>query len=82
MRNTDNAELLRLDHAEPIDRDWVAREGGELEFCSINPSVVLGPVWSRDYSASVVIVKKLLLMISGEKEAGGEVEIEEAGASE
>ncbi|MBK6469638.1 MAG: NAD-dependent epimerase/dehydratase family protein [Betaproteobacteria bacterium] len=46
--------------AERAARDWVAREGGGIEFCSINPSVVLGPVWSRDYSASVVIVKKLL----------------------
>ncbi len=46
--------------AERAARAWVAREGGGLEFCSINPSVVLGPVWSRDYSASVVIVKKLL----------------------
>jgi dihydroflavonol-4-reductase len=46
--------------AERAARDWVAREGGDMQFCSINPSVVLGPVWSRDYSASVVIVKKLL----------------------
>ena len=46
--------------AERAARDWVAREGGGLEFCTINPSVVLGPVWSRDYSASVVILKKLL----------------------
>jgi dihydroflavonol-4-reductase len=46
--------------AERAARDWVAQEGGSLEFCSINPSVVLGPVWSRDYSASVVIVRKLL----------------------
>ena len=46
--------------AERAARDWVAREGAGIEFCSINPSVVLGPVWSRDYSASVVIVKKML----------------------
>lgn len=46
--------------AERAARDFVAREGGGLEYCSICPSVVLGPVWSRDYSASVVIVKKLL----------------------
>ena len=46
--------------AERAARDWVAEEGGTIEYCSINPSVVLGPVWSRDYSASVVIVKKLL----------------------
>ncbi len=46
--------------AERAARDWVAQEGGGIEFCTINPSVVLGPVWSRDYSASVVIVRKLL----------------------
>ena len=46
--------------AERAARHWVAKEGGGIEFCSINPSVVLGPVWSRDYSASVVIVKKML----------------------
>jgi dihydroflavonol-4-reductase len=46
--------------AERAAREWVAREGGGIGFCSINPSVVLGPVWSRDYSASVVVVQKLL----------------------
>jgi dihydroflavonol-4-reductase len=46
--------------AERAARDWVAKDGGGIEFCTINPSVVLGPVWSRDYSASVVLVKKLL----------------------
>jgi dihydroflavonol-4-reductase len=46
--------------AERAARDWVAREGGALELCSINPSVVLGPLWSRDYSSSVMVVQKLL----------------------
>lgn len=46
--------------AERAARDWVAAEGGDMEYCSICPSVVLGPVWSRDYSASIGIVKKLL----------------------
>ncbi|MEO8059614.1 MAG: NAD-dependent epimerase/dehydratase family protein [Burkholderiales bacterium] len=46
--------------AERAARDWVAKEGGGIEFCTINPSVVLGPVWSSDYSASVIIVKKML----------------------
>ena len=46
--------------AERAARDWVAQEGAGIEFCTINPSVVLGPVWSADYSASVVIVQKLL----------------------
>ena len=46
--------------AERAARDWMAAEGGGMEYCSICPSVVLGPVWSRDYSSSVVIVRKLL----------------------
>ena len=46
--------------AERAARDWVAREGGGLSFCSICPSVVLGPVWGPDYSASVAVVQKLL----------------------
>ena len=50
--------------AERAAREWVANEGGGIErgmeFCTVNPSVVLGPVWSADYSASVIIVKKLL----------------------
>ena len=46
--------------AERAAREWVAKEGAGIELCTINPSVVLGPVWSRDYSASVVLVKKLL----------------------
>ncbi|TXI22484.1 MAG: NAD-dependent epimerase/dehydratase family protein [Roseateles sp.] len=46
--------------AERAARDWVAREGGGLEFCTVNPSVVLGPVASADHSASVVIVQSLL----------------------
>jgi dihydroflavonol-4-reductase len=46
--------------AERAARDWVAREGGGLAFCTVNPSVVLGPVASADYSASVLIVRRLL----------------------
>jgi dihydroflavonol-4-reductase len=46
--------------AELAARDWVAREGGDIELCSVNPSVVLGPVWSQDYSPSVMVVRRLL----------------------
>lgn len=46
--------------AERAARDWVAREGGDIEFCTINPSLVLGPVLSADMSTSVEAVKKLL----------------------
>ena len=46
--------------AEHAARDWVATEGGAIEFCAICPSVVLGPVWSGDYSASISVVQRLL----------------------
>jgi dihydroflavonol-4-reductase len=52
--------ILSKTIAERAARDWVAREGGGIEFCSVNPSVVLGPVWGRDFSSSIVLVKKLL----------------------
>jgi dihydroflavonol-4-reductase len=46
--------------AERAARDWVAAEGGKMEFCTINPAAVLGPVWGNDFSASIEAVKKLL----------------------
>lgn len=46
--------------AERAARDWVAREGAGLEFVTVNPSAVLGPVLGRDYSPSLEAVKKLL----------------------
>lgn len=46
--------------AERAARDWVGRNAGGMEFCTINPSLVLGPVMSRDFSASLLVLKKLL----------------------
>lgn len=46
--------------AERAARDWMAREGGDMVFCAICPSVVLGPVWGADYSASISVVQRLL----------------------
>lgn len=46
--------------AERAARDWMASEGGDVEFCTVNPSLVLGPVMSADMSTSVEAVKKLL----------------------
>ncbi len=46
--------------AERAARDWVTAEGGDMVFCTINPSLVLGPVMSADYSTSVEVVQKLL----------------------
>lgn len=46
--------------AERAARDWVAAEGGGIEYVAICPAAVLGPVTSGDYSPSLEVVKKLL----------------------
>lgn len=46
--------------AERAARDWVAAEGGDMEFVSVNPSMVLGPVDDPDFSPSVEAVKQVL----------------------
>lgn len=46
--------------AERAARDWVAAEGDGLEFCTVNPALVLGPLLSPDFSTSLEAVKKLL----------------------
>jgi len=51
--------------AERAARDWIAahgakQEGGGMEFLTINPAAVLGPVWSNDFSASIEVVKQLI----------------------
>lgn len=46
--------------AERAVRAWLAAEGGALELVTIHPGAVLGPVFGRDFSASLEIVKKLM----------------------
>ncbi|MBB4613696.1 NAD-dependent epimerase/dehydratase family protein [Novosphingobium taihuense] len=46
--------------AERAARDWVAAEGSGMEFVSVNPAAVLGPVWSGDFSPSIEVVRQLL----------------------
>ena len=46
--------------AERAARDWVAENAGDMEFVSVNPGMVLGPVDSSDFSASVELVQQLL----------------------
>lgn len=46
--------------AERAARDWVAAEGGGIEYVAICPAAVLGPVASNDFSPSLEVVKKLL----------------------
>ncbi|OSZ72142.1 epimerase [Sphingomonas sp. IBVSS1] len=46
--------------AERAARDWMAAHGGAMEYVSINPAAVLGPVLGADFSTSLEVVKKLL----------------------
>lgn len=46
--------------AERAARDWVAAHPSEMEFCSVNPSAVLGPLLSDDFSTSIQLVQRLL----------------------
>lgn len=46
--------------AERAARDWIAAEGGGMEYCSINPGLVLGPVMGGDFSGSLAVVTRLL----------------------
>lgn len=46
--------------AERTARDWVAANGAGMEFCSVNPSAVLGPLLSQDFSTSIQLVQRLL----------------------
>src|SRR3546814_16375820 len=46
--------------AERAARDWIAAEGGGMEFASVNPAAVFGPLLSDDLSTSIEVVKQLL----------------------
>ncbi len=46
--------------AERAARDWMAENGAGMEFCSVNPSAVLGPILSDDFSTSIQFVQRLL----------------------
>ncbi len=46
--------------SERAARDWMAREGEGMVFCSVNPALVLGPLMAPDFSTSLEAIKKLL----------------------
>lgn len=50
--------------AERAARDWMFANGGQgdqgMEFVSVNPSMVLGPVYDADFSPSVELVRQIL----------------------
>lgn len=46
--------------AERAARDWMAANGAGMEFVTINPGMVYGPVASGDFSASMTPITRLL----------------------
>jgi dihydroflavonol-4-reductase len=46
--------------AERAAREWMASHGAGMEYVSINPAAVLGPVLGPDFSTSLEVVKKLM----------------------
>ncbi len=46
--------------AERAAWDFIAREGGALELAVVNPVMVFGPVLGADYSAPILLVKRLM----------------------
>lgn len=62
--NLDNPEVMPYPRsktvAERAARDWIAAEGGDMEFASVNPAAVFGPLLSDDLSTSIEVVKQLL----------------------
>ncbi len=46
--------------AERAAWEWLKRDGGALELTTVNPGAVLGPVFGKDFSASLEIVKLIL----------------------
>lgn len=46
--------------AERAAWDFIAKEGGALELSAVNPVGVFGPVLGPDYSASILIVQRMM----------------------
>lgn len=46
--------------AERAAWDFIAKEGGSLELSAVNPVGVFGPVLGPDYSASILLVQRLM----------------------
>ncbi|HYK35874.1 MAG TPA: aldehyde reductase [Alloacidobacterium sp.] len=46
--------------AERAAWDFIAREGGSLELAAVNPVGVFGPVLGSDYSASIILIQRLM----------------------
>lgn len=62
--NLDNPEVMPYPRsktvAERAARDWARAEASDMEFASVNPAAVFGPLLSDDLSTSIELVKQLL----------------------
>jgi nucleoside-diphosphate-sugar epimerase len=47
--------------AERAAWDFIAKEGGGLELCVVNPVAVFGPVLGPDYSTSILLLQRLMV---------------------
>lgn len=46
--------------AERAARDWMAAEGGAMDYVSVNPSLVVGPILDAATTTSTEVIQKLL----------------------
>jgi dihydroflavonol-4-reductase len=46
--------------AERAAWDFIHREGGNLEFCVVNPVGIFGPTFGPDFSTSILIIQRLM----------------------
>jgi nucleoside-diphosphate-sugar epimerase len=46
--------------AERAAWEFIAKEGGQLELSVVNPVAVFGPVLGPDYSASILLIKRMM----------------------
>ncbi len=61
LDNADNYAYVKSKTiAERAARDWMAANGAGMEFVTINPGMVYGPVHGGDFSASMTPITKLL----------------------
>ena len=47
-------------HAERAAWDWIAAEGGEMELSVVNPGGIFGPIFSKDFATSILIITRLM----------------------
>lgn len=71
-RNT-SAYVRSKTIAERAAWDWHAHEGGALQVTTILPGLILGPIWSADYSPSVDFVRGNLMGAPGYPRLGFQI---------